>query len=190
MPSTNVNNVWGSKTHEYELEVPSGQVCLIKKVDPQQLVAMGVIDQVDVLTKLVDTKHVKRVKGKPQSTPNKVDVAALSKNPQAIVDILALSDKVVEAVILKPNVKRPIVRDEHGQPKFFNGKEIPLPYEDRVEGQIYTDMIDSMDRMFIFQRAVGGDIDLATFRRELELPVSGLANGDEVSSTTVDVSGD
>lgn len=173
MPSSNsVNNVWGSQKHTIELECPSGQVCLVKKPDPQQLVTLGIIEKVDVLSKLVDTKHVKRVKGKPSSTPSTVDVEALSKNPEALKDIIAMSDKVVESVVLEPNVKRPV--------KIVEGQEIPLLWAEREEDQVYTDLIDFTDRMFIFQHAVGGDVDLTSFREQTIAPLPGVADGGEV----------
>jgi len=174
MPSSNkINNVWASNKLEVELECPSGQVCLVKKPDPQQLVTMGIIDKVDVLTKLVDTKHVKRVKGKPSSTPAQVDVKTLSENPKLAIDIMSIADKVVEAVVIEPPVRR-----------------VPEEWTDRIEGQVYTDMIDFMDRMYIFQHAVGGNTDLATFREQLQLSLPGVANGDEVSNKAVGISGD
>lgn len=185
MPSSNINNVWSSQRLDVELECPSGQLCLVKKPDPQQLVTMGIIDKVDVLSKLVDTKHVKRVKGKPSSSPVPVDTKAISENPKLAMEILVLADKVVEAVVLEPIVKRPVVRDESGHPKvvkkMVEGElievEIPLPWADREDGQVYTDMIDFMDRMYIFQHAVGGNVDLASFRKQLELAVPDVADG-------------
>lgn len=186
MPSSNVNNVWGSQKLEVELECPSGQRCLVKKPDPQQLVEMGIIDKVDVLTKLVDTKHVKRVKGKQSLTPAQVDVETISKNPKIAMDIMTLADRVVESVVLEPSVKRPVRVIDEG---LETEREVKLAWSDRVEGQIYTDMIDFMDRMYIFQHAVGGNTDLATFREQLELTVSNVANGDKVSSKTVTIPG-
>jgi hypothetical protein len=172
MPSSKINNVWGSNKLDMELECPSGQVCLVRKSSPEQLVAMGIIDRIDVLSKLVDIKHVKRVKGKPSSIPSQVDVEALSKNPKIAVDILTLADKVVEAVVLEPNVKRPT--------KTVDGIEVSLLHSERIDGQVYTDMIDFMDRMFIFQHAVGGNTDLHSFREQFQSNVANMADVNEV----------
>jgi hypothetical protein len=182
MPSSNINNVWGQSTQSIELTVPSGQVCLVKRPDPQRLAELGVLDQVDILTKLVDDKHVKRVKGKSAADLVKtIDSSVVTKNPKIMVGILQTADKVVEAVVLSPVVLRPVLRDAYKQPVLVDGKEIPLPHEERVEGQIYTDMIEFVDRMFIFQHAVGGNPDLATFRDESDAPVDGVADRDKVS---------
>lgn len=185
MPSS-INNVWGSQKSTVELECPSGQMCLVRKPDPQILVTLGIADKVDVLTKLVDTKHVKRVKGKPSTDPAQVDLSTFSKNPKAMTDVFSLADRVVEAVVIEPHVLRPVSRDIDGSPLLVkNAKgeevEVPLPWNDRQEGQIYTDMIDFPDRMFIFQHAVGGDVDLASFREQSKSDVSGVADGKDVS---------
>lgn len=185
MPSS-INNVWGSQKKTVELETPSGQKCLVKKPDPQRLATLGIIDKVDTLTKLVDMKHVKRVKGKPSSAPAKVDAATISKNPKTMINMLELADRVVENVVLEPTVLRPIVRDSDGTPllkKNSNGEdvEIPLAWKDRDEDQVYTDLIDFADRIFIFQHAVGGNPDLATFREQSPLDVLDVADGESVS---------
>jgi hypothetical protein len=186
MPSSINNNVWGNQKKTVELEMPSGQMCLVKKPDPQRLATLGIIDKVDTLTKLVDVKHVKRVKGKPSSVPAKVDAATISNNPKAMVDMLELADRVVEQVVLEPPVLRPVVRDSDGTPLLRkNSKnedvEIPLPWKDRDDDQIYTDLIDFVDRIFIFQHAVGGNPDLATFREQSSIDVLGVADGEGVS---------
>jgi hypothetical protein len=138
---------------------------------------MGVLDKVDILSKLVQTKHVERVKGKPKQTPSikNVDVASIGQNPKAIMDMLSLSDKVIEAVVVEPRVVRPI--------KIIEGKEVGLEFDERVEGTIYTDMIDILDKAFIFQHAVGGNPDVADFRDESGANVARLADVVEVANT-------
>lgn len=145
-----------------DLEVPSGQLCQVRRPGIPGLVKAGVLDSLDALTGIVQTDHIERVKsGKGEI--DKVDVAALAADKEKLLEALELSDKVVEYVVLQPSVLRPVVRDEAGEPV---KPEVPLPEKDRVPGQVYTDMVDLMDKMFIFQFVVGGVRDLETFRKE------------------------
>ncbi len=134
---------WGGEVH-HDLTVPSGQLCLCKRPGVQGLIKAGLIDDLDALTSLVDQKHVSRVKGKPT-----VNTQALMKDPQSIMRVLELADRVVAHVVVEPSVQLPPENDA-----------------DRVKGQVYTDMIDEEDKMFIMNWAMGGQADLESFRRE------------------------
>jgi len=162
MPSTNqpeptpdyTPTTWGGELFE-DVRVPSGQLCQMRKVNARVLVALGLIDTMDPLTALVDAKHIKRVKSGGSSVPE-VDAQSLMKDPEAVVKLLDITDKLIEALVVQPNVKRPI--------RIVDGKEFDLKPHERVPGQIYTDMVDDMDKVFLFQWAMGGTADLEQFR--------------------------
>jgi len=149
-----------------DLEVPSGQLCLVRRPGIAGLVKAGVLDSLDALTGIVQTDHIERVKsGKGEIS--KEDIAALAGDKAKLLEALELADKVVEYVVVQPSVFRAIARDETGKPVLDeDGKESPLSEADRMPGQVYTDMVDLMDKMFIFQFVVGGVRDLETFRKE------------------------
>lgn len=180
MPSSNKYEAtsWGG-SNLTDLQVPSGQMCQVKRPNPRQLIAMKILDSFDQLSKLVDDK-VKRVKGtpKPPSQISEVDVQAVfSRNPEKIVELLEVCDKVTEYMVVQPNVKRPV--------KMANGHEVELTLDEREEGVVYTDQIDEVDKMFIFQYSVGGSADLSSFREQIQQSASNMADVEDVPDETI-----
>src|SRR6185369_5757217 len=162
-----------------DLEMPSGQMAQVKLPGVTGLVKAGILDSLDSLTGLVKSEHIDRVqKGAPTTreiTPE--DLQELAGNTDQLVKVLDLMDRVVEYAVVQPPVLRPVQRDEVGKPiLMWRGKlnddssqlmeEIDLPDEERDPEQVYTDMIDAMDKVFTFQFVVGGVRDLETFREE------------------------
>lgn len=138
---------WGSDSSGlHELTVPSGQTCLVKRPGVQGLMAAGVLHNLDRLTALVDEQHVRRVKGQP----SQVDVQSLMNDPEQIAHVLHTVDRIVSHVVVQPPVEM-----------------APNDITSRKAGQIYTDMVEIEDKMFIFQFVVGGTRDLETFRLQL-----------------------
>lgn len=178
MPSSNKYEAtaWGG-SNLTDLEVPSGQMCQVKRPNPRQLISLKILDSFDQLSKLVDNK-VKRVKGKPQpSAPKEVDVQAVfSRNPEKMVELLEICDKVTEFMVVQPKVRRPV--------KVIDGKDVPLEEDERDEHVIYTDQIDEMDKMFIFQYSVGGGSDLASFREQVEQSSRAMGDGEDIQDKT------
>lgn len=167
-------SAWGTPQFR-DLEVPSGQLCQVKPPGIQQLISEGLLDNSDTLLALIDEKHIKRVKGRPTPAKNgvqvaaqpQVDTATILKDPTAVTRMFELVDKVTALMVIQPNVRRPV--------KEVDGKEIVLPFEEREEGIIYTDQVDIMDKMYIFQYAVGGDANLEQFRKQFSSRVGSVA---------------
>ena len=137
---------WGSDNNGlHDLTVPSGQRCLVKRPGVQGLMVAGVLHNLDTLTTLVSEKHIKRVSGQAE-----VDVASLLGDEQNLLKILHTVDRVVAHVVVKPPVE-------------MAPNDVTL----RQPGQVYTDMVDVEDKMFIFQFVVGGTADLERFRDQL-----------------------
>jgi hypothetical protein len=179
MPSSDkqYGSGWNASEIFEDLECPSGTWCQVRKPNPRQLMALGFINKFDQLSGLVESKHIRRVKGKPE-----VNTESMSQDPKAIMDILDLADRVTEYVVVQPTVIRPVVilDQKDGQPI-----ERPMRAEEREDGVIYTDMLDDLDKMYIFQYSVGGKEDLATFRKQLGEPVNLVGNGASVPRTPV-----
>jgi hypothetical protein len=148
---------WGTATNFNDLTMPSGQTAQVRQPGVQNLVSAGVLDDVDTLSTLVNEKHVKRVKGKPV-----VDHKSMMGDPKNMLRVLETVDKVVEYMVIQPNVKRPVEQyvDSEGQTK-------ERPLAGREPGIVYTDQIDLNDRMFIFQYSTGGATDVEQFRGQL-----------------------
>ncbi len=154
--------VWGSGQvgGAEDLEVPSGQLCLVKRPGVQGLMAAGVLHQADSLSALVDQKHLK--KGKPGEAAE-VDPASLIKDGKALDNLMHVVDRVVSHVVVQPPIKM-----------------APNDVTRRKAGQVYTDMVDLVDKMFIFNYAMGGTRDLERFRGELDESLGSVDAVEEV----------
>lgn len=181
MPSPQYGSSWLKQSEHVELTVPSGEKCLVRRPNPMQLVEIGLLNETDTLSSLVDKKHIKRVKGHPSAQGNntELNMESFRKDPDAILRILDLADQVIAHVVVEPRVveaRRPIL-DGNGKPlKDSKGrvKKEVIPSAERVREDehgnpiVYTDQIDMMDRLYIFQYSVGGSDDLDSFRQQLE----------------------
>jgi len=134
---------WGGEYAE-DLEMPSGQLALVRRPGLERLVEAGVIHQVDSLTAFVGEKHIKRVQGKITG----VDAVAISEDPVAVDNMVHLVDRVVVHCVIKPRVEM-----------------TPNDITRRQAGVVYCDMIALEDRFFIFNYAVGGTRDIEQFRK-------------------------
>jgi len=184
MPPTNNKygaTAWGNKYLE-DLEMPSGQLCQVRRPGLEGLMREGVLPRIDKLTDLVDKKHVKRVR-EGKMDIGEIDIASLAVDQDQLMELLDVCDKVVEAVVVQPSVLRPIIRDQTGKPVLDpEGKEQILPPGMRDPEQVYTDYVDAQDRMFIFNYAVGGSRDLESFRDEIDKLAGSVGAGENVES--------
>lgn len=168
---------WGQQ-QLFDLEVPSGQVCQVRAPGVENLIAAGVLDSADTLTSLVDEKHIKRVgnaqRGKAPAKVQEIDGASLLKDPENLGKVFTLIDRIVCHMVVQPQVKlstRMVKKDD--------GTEEPhiIPFAERSDapGVVYSDQIGMLDKMFIFQYAVGGGEDLESFREQFGQNVGSLA---------------
>jgi hypothetical protein len=144
-----------------DLEVPSGQVCQVRRPGVEGLVRMGLLDKVDSLTGIVDQKHIKRVKGQKV-----IDEKSLMSDPKALLETMSTIDKVICYVVVQPRIERPVVE--------VDGEEHELSESEYVAGTVYTSMVGIEDKMFIFNYAVGGSKDLDKFRQRIGKSVPSL----------------
>jgi hypothetical protein len=165
---------WGGDTHR-TLTCPSGAIARVHKPGVDKLIHAGVVDDVDFLSSMVQTKHIDRVKGKGKrpSAPltdgpsaEEIGLNALRK-PGMLAKMTELMDKVAVAMVVDPPLRRPIVVDEQGVPVLDeNEKEIPLPYDEREPQWTYTDTVDFMDKAHILAYTVGKVSELERFRQQ------------------------
>lgn len=151
-------STWGTIGGMEDLEVPSGQLCLVKRPGVQGLIQAGVLHKIDSLTALVQSKHINRVQpGAGGASVEGINVASLMEDPKALDDIMHTVDRVVCHVVVQPPVYM-----------------TPNDVTNRKPGVIYADMVDLIDKMFIFNYVVGGSSDLETFRSGLDVAVGGV----------------
>lgn len=140
---------WGAASNEV-LEVPSGQLCRVRRPGIEGLMKSGILHNLDTLTELVDEKHIKRVNGKPTTDKDKVAKDILD-DPAKMEEAIAVIDSVVCHVVVEPQVLHNL--DE--------GVE-------RDPNVVYAEDVGLEDKLFILNYAVGGTRDLERFHSELQ----------------------
>lgn len=143
-----------------DLTVPSGQLCLVRRPGMQGLIKAGVLRNVDSLSQIVNEKHLKRVDGK---ATDEINMTSLMSDEEGMDEVLHVMDKVVCHVVVKPEIHM-----------------TPGDVTRRQAGVVYADMVDLVDKMAIFNYAVGGTRDMESFREGLGDVVGGLAAGEGV----------
>lgn len=160
IPDKYAPTAWTSELFT-DLELPSGQLCQVRRPGVQGLVQLGLLDKVDSITSMVDQKHIKRVRG--QKT---IDQKSLMTDPKALMDAMTTIDKILTHVVVQPKLKLSFVE--------VDGQIIQIEESEYEDGVIYTSMVGIEDKMFIFNYAVGGSKDLEKFRERIGESVSSL----------------
>lgn len=156
-----------------DLEVPSGQLCLVKRPGVEGLLREGVLRDMDSFTSLVQAKHINRVqKGKSSKAEQQPDetqaqIAELFSDPDKFANILHVVDRVICHVVVKPAINM-----------------TPNDPTRRDPSAIYADMVDMADKMFIFNFVVGGSRDIERFLGESDSAVGDLDAGEDLGSPT------
>lgn len=153
-PNAWLNN--GVGTME-DVLLPSGQLALVRRPGVEGLVKAGVLKNLDSLTSLVNEAHIKRVEGK-NGPEDHVDLNSLMADEERMAAITHVIDRVLCYVVVRPEVHM-----------------TPGDATRRVPGVVYADMVDLVDKMFVFNYVVGGTRDLESFRNELSGVLGGLA---------------
>lgn len=169
------------KSNLTDLELPSGELCQVRRPGIQGLIKAGVLHSMDALTAIVETETIPKAAGKPP-----VNVKAIVEDADKFNDMMVMVDKIVCHVVTQPKVL-PIVipvlnEDGSIQKNPDTGEavteELAVDDERREPGAIYVDYIDSVDKMYIMNFAVGGSRDLQQFRAATASLVGGASAGE------------
>lgn len=156
------NYALGLVNKSFDLELPSGAVCLAIRPGAQGLIKAGLLDSLDQLTglvqgELIDIHDPKRLQQA---------VKGMTIDSKRLAEGLDMVDRCIAHVVQEPKVwlDEPEF-DKTGKPA-VDGSGHPV-YKPRQPGKIYADMVDLEDKMFIFNWAMGGTADLKSFRDQL-----------------------
>lgn len=144
----------------HELDVPSGNTCLVRRPGVQGLIKEGLLDSLDSLTSLVQIEHIDSKDPKKMAEA----VQGLAGRKEDLAKGMEMVDRALCAVIVQPKVL-----------------PVPKSEEDRDPELLYIDEVDEEDKMFIFQYVLGGSKDLERFREERQKLLGGLQSGEDVS---------
>ncbi|WNM69102.1 hypothetical protein SEA_ERUDITE_26 [Microbacterium phage Erudite] len=194
-PQANFGSSW--KKPLTDLDLPSGERCQVKRPGVQGLIKAGVLHSLDSLTAIVQTETIPKAEGKPVT-----DVEKIANDPVKFGQMMDMVDKIVVHVVTQPKVL-PAVQEVWEETPVYSedGKRLLqagvqkksasgdlewelIPDEDRDPEAVYVDYIDSVDKMFIMNFAVGGSGDLAEFRAQTEALVGGVPAGEAAANST------
>jgi hypothetical protein len=181
------------KASGIDLELPSGNVCRVKRPGMEKLLTAGILP--DNMTPIaIEAVQAAQTPGKPQDHKQKakdkpeLDPEMMKKfleEEGAIVSIFESFDKVTAMCVIEPSVayhKRPVLDKDGNEEKDDNGKVLweEIPLNERDDDSLYTDDIDVDDKTFIFNYVVGGSSDLEQFRDEYGDALATVSTGSDV----------
>jgi hypothetical protein len=161
-----------------DLELPSGNVALVKRKALDAFLAEGLIPNslMTIVQDQLDTAEDKKAKDLNS------ELQKVASDPDALKDVIRLSDAIVIACVVEPKVLSNI----YSQADSIAGKCAPeligtvIPEDKRNDDDLYIDDVDTDDKMFIFQWAVGGTASIEQFRSERSALVADLSGGETV----------
>lgn len=163
-----------------EVDLPSGNVVLVKHLSPTAFLASGLIP--DPLTAII-RKSIHTKKGL-----NPKDLEKMVADGDNLVETMKMFDEVVCNVTIEPKIIMPPACAECG--KFFNipahtdeGAPDHHEYDEapRESGDfLYVDQVDLQDKIRIFQWSFGETVDLETFRQGQQGALESLPDGQDL----------
>lgn len=150
----------------YELEVPSGNVCLVRK--PDGLKAFMVDGRIPnslmpLVEEALDTK-----------TSNELDMKAILNDPNKMADLMSMVDQIAINVVVEPKIHRvPMVTDPDPMTGATTPREGP-----RDPDALYVDEVDMEDKLHVMGWAFAGVNDMGQFRQATAANVASLADGE------------
>jgi len=133
---------WGQVKPRTVLDLPSGSKVLIRELEIQDLLSLGILDIVDQFSQEILPKA--SVKGKSVEKKFLQDVAENSDQFEKMVDVM---NKITASAVIKPSVTY--------APLPENGQR-----EDLDPNKVYAHLVPLEDRLQIFEKAVAGMEDL------------------------------
>lgn len=161
-----------------ELTLPSGATCLVAQPGMEALVKAGVIEQVDVLTPLVDVELVQPARNSGEATLK----TPKGMTGESLVAIYELADRITVAVVVDPPVAlAPIPTCEvcnwEGTSPVAHrpADDHDLVLKPRDPDVYYTDGIAGEDKFAILAFALGGPQSVASFLEESNARMGAVA---------------
>lgn len=167
---------WGQPV-EQDFTCPSGQRCLLRRVDIMELMGSGLLNNLDFLTSIVSTKHIPHAESGGRHAPptETTALANIAKNADQLAEFQNVLRKIVVRVVVKPQIF-----------------EVPADGEERVNGRVYVDTVAMTDSIAIFNWSISGQSGeaLAQFRESTGESVGDVESVEDVRTETVELPSD
>lgn len=165
MTSSEINKYnltgWGVKSSlEFDIELPSGQTCLVKKLGMEKIVELGLMNDLDSFTGsiLPDKKTSSKKTAKQKEQEEEDTFLSALKDKERFGKMMSTVDKVVRACVIMPQVNA-----------------VPEKGFERLDGVVYVDNIDFNDKLTIFGKVFDGLGGMEPFRKGQEPAVGAVA---------------
>lgn len=174
-PSRYAATTWGGSPYT-ELEVPSGQLCLVRKLQPIDLAAGNLLGASDLLGSVVQQKIAEAKAGpqdhkKPAAEQQAADEAKILEAIGTALSSPEGLDSMVDTIVVKAVVEPRI-------------EMAPKDFTDREEGVVYVDTISFTDKMFVFDWVMKGIDQLKQFRKSAPEDVAAVDSVEGVRRET------
>jgi hypothetical protein len=133
---------WGVTNKPFEKVTPSGQRCLVRKLEMEDILVHGLMNELDGISTALMSE---------EGSDPKDDSSLMNafQDQKKFKQLNATIGKIIEITVLKPTIY-----------------SVPEGDEQRVKGRAYIDQVDFMDKMALFQAVFEGFKGLETFREE------------------------
>lgn len=148
---------WKASLKPTPLEMPSGHTALVKRPGMQVFLDRGMIPNslMPIVMEALKTGEMPAI-----------DEAAMEQDPVVLEEIGQLINDVTVYCVVEPVVA-----------------PVPEAGDERDEDTLYVDEVDMLDKMHIFQFAVGGTSDLETFRESATASMGSVPRRKNVAGT-------
>lgn len=163
----------------------------MRRLGPEDMLELGVLENIDSLTTIVQTEHVGPAMGGPAeraklvaaavasfdtSTPEgQKAVLELMKDKKKWTTMLSFINTITAAAVVEPNV--------------FPVPDKSKGHAPRVDGMLYIDEVDLADRLSIMQEALAGMVGqvqaMEPFRSGSTEGVEHVSDGKDVQQPTI-----
>jgi hypothetical protein len=155
---------------EFDLELPSGQLCRIFRLDRDDLIRLDLMQYLDTFSGILMSDNITDQDREAQMQE------AVKDNPEALAKMMKAVDKIVMACTVKPQVTDDEALVNYGtQSDWDNPNFVPVAY---------IEDIDLFERMYIFGAAFGRSMDELKSVLEQANGVEHLADVSGVSQDT------
>jgi len=169
---------WKKASATVDLELPSGNVCRLKRPGLPQLLEAKVLP--DMLTPIAQAAIERGKNGGVNPEEQDAEVDKVMSKEGGIEALMESTARVTAYCVVEPKVAYHKRKKAAGQLDQIQESYVPeweiIPNDERDEEILYTDDIDFEDMMFIFNYVVGGSADLVQFRRELNAAMGSVAD--------------
>lgn len=178
----------------FETELPSGETCLQRALSMEDLLDLGISDELDSLAGIVQTEHIDRVAGKRRAEAAAQTMAALDPSTEegrsAILKLLKDKPKWDKLISF---VNRITVRAVI-EPPVYDSKD-PEAHQpiNVLSNSVDVHSVDLQDKLVIMNAALTklqkGVVNAEPFRQGPKDDVADVPDGGEVQHSPVNASG-